>query len=157
MLLFLYWKVNDIHKIFQMKEYSQTPVVQTLRGQSVMSNTAALLRTVKSSERTVRSAQTVTITQGPYAEHIRTVHLIITWGHNSLRFVRSVRSEDIRSVHLIITSEHKALRLIRSVQSVDIRRVHLIDPYGSTHGLYGPLRCGCIGQPSEGAIESVCI
>ena len=20
------------------------------------------------------------------------------------------------------------------------------DPYGSTHGLYGPLRCGCIGQ-----------
>ena len=22
------------------------------------------------------------------------------------------------------------------------------DPYGSTHGLYRPLRCGCIGQPS---------
>ena len=28
----------------------------------------------------------------------------------------------------------------------------VVDPfdlYGSTRGLYGPLRCGCIGQPSE--------
>ena len=22
-------------------------------------------------------------------------------------------------------------------------------PYGSTHGLYGPLLCGCFGQPSS--------
>ena len=27
------------------------------------------------------------------------------------------------------------------------------DPYGSTHDLYGPLRCGCIGQPSTARLR----
>ena len=88
---------------------------------SVMSNTAALLRTVKSSWEIVCSAQTVTITRGPCAEHIQSVHLTITWGHNALQFVLSVRC-----VHLIITSGHNALRFVQFVRSIDIRSVHLI-------------------------------
>ena len=42
-----------------------------------MSNTVALLRTVKSSWRIVRSVQTVSVANDPYSEHIRSVHLIM--------------------------------------------------------------------------------
>ena len=48
----------------------------------VMFNTAALLRTVKSRWRIVRSSvQTVSIANSSYSEHIRSVHLIITSEH----------------------------------------------------------------------------
>ena len=47
-----------------------------------MLNTAALLRTVKSRWRIVRSSvQTVSIANSSYSEHIRSVHLIITSEH----------------------------------------------------------------------------
>ena len=104
-----------------------------------MSNTVALLRTVKSSWRIVRSVQTVSVANGPYSDHIRSVHLIMTSEDSVLRFLRSVRSvrivtvqmqravdgsyapyetvivangpysEYIRSVHLIMTSGHSVL------------------------------------------------
>ena len=49
----------------------------------VMFNTAALLRTVKSRWRIVRSSvQTVSIANSSYSEHIRTWCLIITSGHS---------------------------------------------------------------------------
>ena len=56
-----------------------------------MSNTVALLRTVKSSWRIVRSLQTVSVANGPYSEHIPSVHLIMTSKHSVLRFVRSAQ------------------------------------------------------------------
>ena len=45
----------------------------------------------KSSWRIVRSVQTVKVAYGPYSEHIRSVHLIMTSGHSILS-VRTVRS-----------------------------------------------------------------
>ena len=67
----------------------------------VMSNTVALLRTVKSSWRIVRSVQTISVANGPYSEHIRSVHLIMTSEHSVLRFVRSVRSARIVTVRML--------------------------------------------------------
>ena len=66
-----------------------------------MSNTVALLRTVKSSWRIVRSVQTVSVANGPYSEHIRSVHLIMTSEQSVLRFVRSVRSVRIVTVRML--------------------------------------------------------
>ena len=60
-----------------------------LLSSTFLSHTAAMLRTVKSSWRIVRSVQTVSIANSPYSEHIRSMHLIITSGHSVLRFVRS--------------------------------------------------------------------
>ena len=57
----------------------------------VMSNTVALLRTVKSSWRIVRSVQTVSVANGPYSVHLRNVHLIMTSGHSVLS-VHTVRT-----------------------------------------------------------------
>ena len=85
---------------------------------SVMSNTVALLRTVKSSWRIVRSVQTVSVANGPYSEHIRSVHLIMTSEQSVLRFVRSVRSVRIVTV-----------RMLRAVDGS-------YAPYGSTNRIY---------------------
>ena len=73
-----------------------------LKGQKmVMSNTVALLRTVKSSWRIVRSVHTVSVANVPYSEHIRSVHLIMTSEQSVLRFVRSVRSVRIVTVRML--------------------------------------------------------
>ena len=55
-----------------------------------MSNTPALLRTVKSSWRIVRSVQTVSIANNLYSEYIRSVNLIITSGHSLIVTFRTI-------------------------------------------------------------------
>ena len=61
---------------------------------AVMSNTVALLRTVKSSWQIVRSVKTVRVANGPYSEYIRSVHHIMISGHSvlSVRTVRTIRT-----------------------------------------------------------------
>ena len=59
-----------------------------------MSNTAALLRTVKSSGQIARSVQTVSIANSPYSEHMPSVHLIITSGHTiTYRTIRTILTD----------------------------------------------------------------
>ena len=55
----------------------------------VIPNTVALLRTVESSWRIVRSVQTVSVANGPYSENIRSVHLIMTSEHIKPQQARS--------------------------------------------------------------------
>ena len=66
-----------------------------------MSNTAALLRTVKSSWRIVTPYKPSKATKSPYSEHIRSVYLIIISVHSALRFVRSVRSVQMVTVRIL--------------------------------------------------------
>ena len=54
------------------------------------------------------------------------LHLIITWGHNALRFVRFVRFEDIRSVqsHYYIRAQCVTVRSIPTVRRHTERASH---------------------------------
>ena len=64
---------------------------------------------------------------------------------------------DLRTVKHTLQTTYPFCRSVRSVQNTLYRPytpvVDPFDPYGSTHGLYGPLRCGCIGQPSATLIR----
>ena len=88
-------------KFLRPRNTSSTSLKFELSRLTVMSNTVALLRTVKSSWRIVRSVQTVSVANGPYSEHIRSVHLIMTSEHSVLQFVRSVRSVRIVTVRML--------------------------------------------------------
>ena len=96
---------------------------------TVMSNTVALLRTVKSSWRIVRSVQTVSVANGPYSEHIRSVHLIMTSEHSVLRSVRSVRIVTVRMLRAVDGS-------YAPNKSSELLTVRILSTYGEC--IYGP-------------------
>ena len=96
---------------------------------TVMSNTVALLRTVKSSWRIVHSVQTVSVANGPYSEHIRSVHLIMTSEHSVLRSVRSVRIVTVRMLRAVDGS-------YAPNKSSELLTVRILSTYGAC--IYGP-------------------
>ena len=65
--------------------------IPTWEVNPVMSNTVALLGTIKSSWRIARSIQTATVANPQYSEHMQSVHLNMRSEHSVLRFVWSVQ------------------------------------------------------------------
>ena len=94
-----------------------------------MSNTVALLRTVKSNWRIVHSVQTVSVANGPYSEHIRSVHLIMTSEHSVLPSVRSVRIVTVRMLRAVDGS-------YAPNKSSELLTVRILSTYGAC--IYGP-------------------